>query len=146
VSRGDVLLRVDGQPIDSALDFYERLGSVTNGQELSLTMLREGRERVVRARAEELPPGMVDALVEQLTGMRLVRAENRVYTVQAVRSGSGADRIGIQQGDLLLAINGRALVDEAALRRSVVSLRGESRALIVVQRGNGRYQVAIPLG
>jgi serine protease Do len=89
---------------------------------------------------------MVDALVEQLTGMRLTRSKQGVYTVASVREGSGAERIGVQEGDLLLAINGRALADAAALRRSVVSLRGESRALIVVQRGNGRYQVAIPLG
>ena len=146
VARGDVLLRLDGVAIESARDFYERLGSVTSGQELSLTLYREGHERVVRARAEEIPPDMVDALVEQLTGMRLTRSAQGVYQVEAVRAGSGADRIGVQQGDLLLAINGRALADAAALRRSVVTLRGESRALIVVQRGNGRYQVAIPLG
>ena len=146
VARGDVLTRVDGQVIESARDFYERLGSVTNGQELSLSLYRDGHERVVKAKAEEIPPTMVDALVEQLTGMRLTRSKQGVYTVESVREGSGADRIGVQQGDLLLAINGRALADPAALRRSVVSLRGESRALIVVQRGNGRYQVAIPLG
>jgi S1-C subfamily serine protease len=63
-----------------------------------------------------------------------------------VRAGSGAERIGVQRGDLVLAINGRALANAATLRRSVVGLRGEARALIVVQRGNGRYQVTIPLG
>ncbi|HVN37165.1 MAG TPA: trypsin-like peptidase domain-containing protein [Myxococcota bacterium] len=146
VARGDVLTRVDGQVIESARDFYERLGSVTNGQELSLSLYRDGHERVVKAHAEEIPPTMVSALVEQLTGMRLTRSKQGIYTVAAVREGSGADRIGVQEGDLLLAINGRALADAASLRRSVVSLRGESRALIVVQRGNGRYQVAIPLG
>jgi serine protease Do len=145
VAQGDILMRVDGQVIDSARDFFERLGSVTDGQQLALTLYRDGRERVVNARAEEIPPGQVDALVEQLTGMRLTRSAQGVYTVEAVRAGSGAASIGIRQGDLLLAINGRALADPAALRRSVVSLRGEARALLVVQRGNGRYQVAIPL-
>jgi serine protease Do len=146
VAQGDILLRVDGATIESARDFWERLASVTNGQELALTLLRGGRERVIRARAEEIPKAMVDGLVEQLTGMRLARGAHGVYEVAAVRAGSGADRIGVKPGDLLLAINGRALADEASLRRAAIALRGESRALIVVQRGGGRYHVALPLG
>jgi serine protease Do len=146
VQRGDVLLRIDGQAIESARDFYERLRTMTSGQELALTLLRQGQERGVRLRAEEIPPRIVDSLLEQLTGMRVERGANGAFKVSAVRSGSGADHIGVQPGDLLLAINGRALSDQNALRRCAISLRGESRALIVVQRGNGRYHVAIPLG
>jgi serine protease Do len=146
VKRGDVLLRLDGQVVDSSQDFFERLSSVTNGQELALTLRRDGREQIVRVKAEEIPAGVVSSLVEQLTGMRLERSPGGVYAVAAVRQGSGAERIGVQAGDLLLAINGRALSDPASLRRSVVSLQGQTRALIMVQRGNGRYHVAIPLG
>jgi serine protease Do len=146
VAQGDILVRVDGAEIGSARDFWERLASVTSGQELALTLYRDGRERVVRARAEEIPPAVLDSLVEQLTGMRLARGEQGVYAVAAVRAGSGADRIGVKPGDLVLAINGRALADEASLRRAAVALRGETRALVVVQRGNGRYHVALPLG
>ena len=67
------------------------------------------------------------------------------YAVRSVRQGSGAERIGIQPGDLLLGINGRRLADRASLRRSALDLRGRSRALVVVQRGGGRYHVTIPL-
>jgi serine protease Do len=146
VKRGDVLLRLDGQVVDSSQDFFERLSSVTNGQELALTLRRDGREQVLRVKAEEIPAAVVSSLVEQLTGMRLERSPGGVYAVAAVRQGSGAQRIGVQAGDLLLAINGRALSDPASLRRSAVSLQGQTRALIMVQRGNGRYHVAIPLG
>src|SRR5262245_60224302 len=104
VAQGDILTKVDGQVIDSARDFFERLGSVTDGQQLALTLYRDGKGRVVTARAEEIPPGMVDALVEQLTGMRLTRSTQGVYTVESVRAGSGAATVGIRQGDLLLAI------------------------------------------
>ena len=62
-----------------------------------------------------------------------------------VRSGSGAHRIGIEKGDLILGINGKPLDGQEALRRSVLDLRGRSRALVVVQRGRGRYHVTIPL-
>jgi len=146
VQRGDVLLKLDGQPVDSTRTFFERLTSATSGQELSLTLLRQGVERVVRTRAEEIPPAAVAALVEQILGMRLERSAQGAFAVSGVRGGSGAAQIGIQPGDRVLAINGRALADDAALRRSVAALRGENRALIVVQRGNGRYHVTIPLG
>ena len=67
--------------------------------------------------------------------------------MESVRAGSGADRIGVQPGDLLLGDQRpRARRTPPRCAASVVSLRGETRALIVVQRGNGRYQVAIPLG
>ena len=62
-----------------------------------------------------------------------------------MRAGSGAARIGLQAGDLLLAVNGLPLQDAKALRRSALDLRGRSRALVVVQRGTGRYHVTIPL-
>ena len=65
--------------------------------------------------------------------------------VEAVRPGSGAANIGIEAGDRVLGINGRALANPAAWRRVVLDLRGRSHALVVVQRGRGRYHVTVPL-
>jgi hypothetical protein len=46
----------------------------------------------------------------------------------------------------VLGINGLPLDGEEALRRASLALRGLSGALVVVQRGNGRYHVTIPFG
>jgi S1-C subfamily serine protease len=62
-----------------------------------------------------------------------------------VRSGSGAAQIGLQAGDRILGINGRGLTSPAVWRRVALDLRGRSHALVVVQRGRGRYHVSIPL-
>jgi serine protease Do len=145
VRRGDVVTAVDGQPIESARAFFERLESATDGQRLELGLWREGAARQLAVRAEEIPDTLIARLLEELTGVRVEPARNGGFRVSAVRGGSGADRIGIQAGDLLLAINGLALEGPGELRRSVLSLRGQARALIVVQRGQGRYHVAIPL-
>jgi serine protease Do len=145
VRRGDVVTRLEGQPLTSARDFFERLETVTAGQELELTIRREGRERVMGVRAEEIPDAFVAQLVEELTGLALAPSPRGGFQVNSVRAGSGAHRIGLQRGDLLLGINGRALEDENALRRAVLHLRGQPRALIVVQRGVGRYHVTLPL-
>jgi serine protease Do len=145
VQRGDVVTHLEGQPIASAGEFFERLDAATDGQQLALTLQRGDATRTVTLRAEEVPQAVVGQLIEELTGMQLDPAEQGGFVVRAVRDGSGADRIGVQPGDLLLGINGTALADANALRRQALALRGQSRALIVVQRGNDRYHVAIPL-
>jgi serine protease Do len=146
IRRGDVLTRLDGRPVASARGFFEMLETVTVGQELRLELWRDGKPRTRTARAEEIPDERVVQLVDDLLGLKLgLRGAGGHYVVQAVREGSGADRIGIQPGDLVLGINGRPLADGDALRRSALELRGRHRALVVVQRGGGRYHVTVPL-
>jgi serine protease Do len=145
VHRGDVVTQLDGRPVESARGFFELLASATAGQELELTLWRDGARRSHRVRLEAIPDDAVDRLALELLGLELRRNEAGGYQVRNVRRGSGAEQIGVQPGDVLLDINGRPLGDADALRRSILDLRGHDRALIVVQRGAGRYHVAIPL-
>jgi Do/DeqQ family serine protease len=145
VRRGDVVTQFDGQPLESARGFFERLERTTAGQELHLQVLRDGKTLEIPVRAEQIPEGLVDDLIQELTGMTLTPEAQGGYRVTGVRAGSGAAQIGVREGDLILAIGGRALVDRDALRRATLELRGQPRALVVVQRGPGRYHVALPL-
>jgi serine protease Do len=143
--RGDVVTVLEGRPVNSARGFFEMLQSVTPDQPLELELRRDGAVRRLRLRAERIPEALIGQLVEELLGVTLRVREGGGFAVETVRAGSGAARIGIQPGDLLLAINGRRLLDDETLRRSTLDLRGRDRALIVVQRGAGRYHVTIPL-
>jgi S1-C subfamily serine protease len=144
VQRGDVLTHLDGRPVETARSFFEMLASATAGQQLSLEVRRDGRVHALEARAEQVPEELVATLVSELLGMKLELHEAGGFLVSSVRVGSGAARIGIQPGDIVLGINGRPLEDGDALRRLVLDLRGRSRALVVVRRGAGRYNVTIP--
>ena len=146
IARGDVLQRLEGQPIATPTAFYEVLGQVTQGQRTRLELWRNGKNRTVRPVAKALPAGRVEELSERLLGMRISPNPQGALVVQSVRSGSGAARLGIQAGDLILAVNGRALSGEDGLRTAVLGLRGKTRALVVVGRGRGRYHVTVPLG
>jgi serine protease Do len=147
VRRGDIVTRMDGQPLESAAAFFERLKIATAGQSFALTLQRDGAAKTLRVRTEAVPPKLIDGLLEELTGLAIEpREAGGGFVVTSVRGDSGGDRIGVQTGDLVLGIDGRALEDEAALRRAVLGLRGRSRCQIVVQRGQGRYHVTIPLG
>ena len=144
VERGDVVTHVEKRPPHSAHEFFEMLESVTMHQELRFDLLREGQQLRLTLRAEEFPPDLVSQLAVELLGLSL-ELDRGVFVVTAVRTGSGAARTGFQVGDFVLGINGRQLADKDAFRRSVLDLRGRHRALLVVQRGTGRYHVTVPL-
>jgi len=146
LARGDVVTRVDGHAVTSARSFYEILVTVTPRQVVEITYWRSGKERVAQVRAEQVPAELIDQLTDEMLGLNLepIR-EGTGFRITGVRDGSGAQRIGLQTGDLLLAINGRRVGDGDDLRRSVLDLRGNTRAMVMVQRGAGRYNVTIPL-
>jgi serine protease Do len=145
VERGDIITRVDGHPVRGAREFYEILERSTVEQELRLALFRGSVERQVTAKVVEIPETLIAELAEQMLGFVLEVTPQGGFRVTSVRSGGGAHRIGIERGDLVLGINGKPLDGKEALRRSVLDLRGRSRALVVVQRGRGRYHVTIPL-
>ena len=145
VQRGDVVTRLQGRGVRGARDFFQMLDAVIQGQELELEIFRAGETKRLTLLAEEVPKRVIDALVQERLGLGLTPHEAGGYRVTDVRSGSGSERTGIASGDLILGINGRALSDPAALRRAALDLRGRSRALVVVQRGGGRYHVTVPL-
>jgi len=145
IRRGDVLTHVDGQPLESARGFFERLERTTPGQDLALAALRNGEKLQIAVRAEQIPKGYVTTLLSELLGLTLEPAPRGGFAVSAVRTGSGAEQIGLRRGDVVLAIGGRSLSDAEALRRAVLAVQGLPRALLVVARGAGRYHVALPL-
>jgi S1-C subfamily serine protease len=145
IARGDVIVRMDGSPVRTAREFYEHLERATSGQHLALVLWRAGAERSVSITAAAIPEPQIDALGEQLLGVRLGAPDPAGSLVESVRSGSGAAQIGLQAGDRILGINGRGLTSPAVWRRIALDLRGRSHALVVVQRGRGRYHVTIPL-
>jgi S1-C subfamily serine protease len=71
VKRGDVVTQIDGQPLESARDFFERLARTTAGQELQLTTVRNRETRKLAVRAEQIPQGFVTSLVSDLLGLSL---------------------------------------------------------------------------
>jgi S1-C subfamily serine protease len=121
------------------------LTTITVDQELQVSMFRDGKRQTARIRAEGAPDRLIDELALEMLGLTLEAQDTGGFLVRAVRSGSGSARIGVQTGDLVLGISGRALEDRDALRRSILELRGRTRALVVVQRAGGRYHVTVPL-
>jgi S1-C subfamily serine protease len=89
---------------------------------------------------------MVRSIASRMLGLELkLSAAQHAFEVTDVDTGSAAESLGLRSGDYLLGVNGVALASNEDLRRAVARLRGRARALVVVQRGPGRYHLTLPL-
>ena len=145
VRRGDVLTRLDGLPIRSARQLFEILQTTTPQQRLKIQYWRDGKSFTTEVVAKEIPENVEAELANRLMGLSLEWRDQIGFEISNVRQQSPASLIGLQPGDLILAVNGLVLDSRDALRRAILGLRGRERALVVVQRGRGRYHLMIPL-
>src|SRR5262249_34418216 len=124
--RGDVIAAIDGQPVDDAESVGFRLGVRPLGGSASLKVLRDGQTQVLSlklASAPEIPPraaltirgrspfggaevmNMSPAVAEELS----LQGASRGVVVAAVTDGSTAAQVGVQKGDIVVAVNGQRI-------------------------------------
>jgi Do/DeqQ family serine protease len=124
--RGDVIAGIDGQPADDAESVGFRLGVKPLGGSARLKVLRDGRTQDLSlklASAPEIPPrealtirsrspfdgaevmNVSPAVAEELSLQRASRG----VVVAAVTDGSTAAQVGVQKGDIVVAVNGQRI-------------------------------------
>jgi len=144
--RGDLVASLDGRTIRDAAQLFEMLEGMTTGQVRLFEVYREGKFRKASVKAAELPQAMVDSIASRKLGLDLdLSAKAGSFEITAVAPDSAAAKLGLRAGDHLLRMNGVTLASREDLRRAVARLRSSARALIVVQRGPGRYHLTLPL-
>ncbi len=124
IREGDVITAVGGQAIEdvSALNF--RIGTIRPGEQVELTLLRDGAERTVRARVET-PPGDPSPQTVTIGGRNPFTG-----AVVADLSPAFADLIGadpMSSGVILMGVSGRSYAAAAGFRRGdiVRTLNGQ---------------------
>ena len=149
---GDIVVAADGTAIDSSSALRNRIGLTPVGEDIELTVLRDGRRRTIEVeigKTGQLALAGGDTF-DRLRGadFRNMDANDRRLgdvagvLVASVEQGSPAWRNGIREGDIVLAVN-RVRVKNLdqlseALERSggtiaLSVLRGNARLFIVVQ-------------
>ncbi|MBZ5603586.1 MAG: PDZ domain-containing protein [Acidobacteriia bacterium] len=85
------------------------------------------------------------ALAQGYIGVALVDSRSGTVVAQ-VAAGGPADRAGLKQGDLLLAINDRPVASAAGGSGAITSMAAGSTARLAIVRGGERRIVAITIG
>jgi serine protease Do len=155
---GDVILQIDGEVMPQAGAVSSRIGLSRPGQKVKLKVWRDQAERDVEvtltaARADK--EAAADAAGDAEQGNRLglalrpltaeERQQARIDQGLLVQGAQGAAaRAGLEQGDVVLAINGKPVSSVDDIRR-VLDGKPRSVALLVWRDGD-RLFVPVPLG
>lgn len=154
VERGDILLEMDGEPVDDLGDLVRLLGQHGPGDEVSLRVLHGDDERTLTVTLGDRDGGPYLGLtpcrgpVDIEPGV-IVRLGEPGATIVDVEPDSPADLAGLQAGDVIVAVDGQALDpgNEADLAEIIAAYEpGDTVTLEISRPGEESRDVAVELG
>jgi Do/DeqQ family serine protease len=124
VREGDVITAVGGQGVDDAAALNFRIGVVRPGEQVELTVFRDGSERTLRARVEA-PPGDATPQTVTIGGRNPFTGAAVADLTPALADQIGADPMA--GGVILTGVSGRSYAAAAGFRPGdiVRSLNGQ---------------------
>jgi serine protease Do len=143
---GDVVVRVDGQPVERAYRLRWMVSSLGIGRTVAIELMRGGESHRVEAVLAPLPGGGAPFQREppvtlradlrplgfKLAGPVVTGTHGRGFRVSAIDPSSAAYAAGLREGDVVLRIGDRELKQADELTELV---RGRSIVRLFVQHG-----------
>jgi|LSQX01.1.fsa_nt_gb serine protease Do len=154
----DVITKIDGKTVDTALDLRRLTQAVSPGSSVTLTVVRDKAEKTISVKLGEAPSGAETAKGE--TGGKLgLSVENlneqkarslgipktTGVVVSAVEQGGAADRAGIQAKDVITRVNNTTITNVASFNNAISKLKADDTAVMVIHRGGNSAIIEVPL-
>ena len=157
VKAGDVILELNGTPVADASQLSMRVNTTAPGERATLTVWREGKQQTLTAKirsatdqvaSAEEGAGPAEQAQLGLTLRPLTRDERSEAGVPnglvVERAQGHAAEAGIQEGDVIIGVDGTAIESVAQLRKLVQD--HHKRVALLIQRGDNRLFVPLALG
>ncbi len=164
VQRGDVILKIDGSPVESATQLKNVVAQIPIGKKIEMSVIRDKKEKRLSVTIGEQPKEMAAAgredpqqsktslaglqiheLTEELANRFGLSGNERGVVVTEVDPGSRAEAAGVRRGDVILEINRMSTPSAEAFERVVGDLKaGESVLLLVRRQGRTLFITITP--
>jgi S1-C subfamily serine protease len=152
VVRGDILLQIDGESVDGMVELMAVLGEHEAGDEVKLTVLHGDDERALTAtlgdRDDVAYLGVVPCAGVPVPEQRLRIYEDKPgATITDVVPDTPADQAGLQEGDVIVAVDEQELDLENSLADVITAYEpGDTVTLQVERPGEEPREVTVELG
>jgi serine protease Do len=159
IEQGDVIVSFDGKPVEDSKDLPRIVAATPVGKSVTVKVMREGKEisRTVSVgemeeeaadKGKAPAPASLGLSVQTITPklaqeMGLKTTEGVVVT--KVAPGSAAAEASLRTGDVILELDRKPIKSAEEFTRKVQQLKGKESVLLLVQRGQGRLFVPVPL-
>jgi len=127
IKPGDIILKVDGQPVYRQGDMQNIVNSVEEGTEITLLLLRNGEEIQTTVKTK----------FDQKQGQQVIGVYTCWNILSQVDEGSPAYEAGIRDGDYIYSINGQQIYNEESISSALHSVgEGEEIMLVLLPSGD----------
>ena len=157
--QGDVVIHFDGRDVEDVGSFRNRVSLVTPGSEVSMVVVRDGREVSLNVKIGKLPERMsaraepqVDTLdelgfavqdISEETAERLELRSREGVVISSVEPGSLAASAGLRPGVIILELNRESIQDLADFRAKLKQASDDHSLLFLISDQRGTRYVAI---
>ena len=161
IARGDVIIRFNGQEVESQHELPAMVAFLPVGTEVKVVVLRDGKEKTIEVTLEEMTDEKVASgparesekmkedmgftaqnltpeLVEQLD---LDSAEGAL--ISSVEPGSPAAEAGLRRGDVILEVDRKRIEDVKVLSDVLEKASDKNSVLFLVTRGGRTLFIAV---
>ncbi|OAM79344.1 Do family serine endopeptidase [Devosia elaeis] len=160
IKSGDIILKVDGDQIDDALDLSRTIAGKAPDSTVELTLWRDGAETTISVQLTQLDetaqatpdnPVPPEALPEAATSLGMTLVPNGDGSggllVQNVEDGSAAGQRGIATGDVVLEVDNQVVQTPGDFDQAIagVQQKGLNTALLKVSRGGEARFIGLPI-
>lgn len=170
LKEGDIITEASGKAVDGPAGLVEQVRARKPGEPMKLVWLRDGRTmkgeaRLEERKAEAYRPRFDERALKELEKLgdpETWRGERRAFLgvtpgdeedgqqpgvlVGTVEAGSAAERMGLQPGDRITAINGEAVGDFEALAARIRGMKPGDRVTVTALRGGAPQEHTGTLG
>ena len=158
IEPGDVIVAYDGEPVEDTRDVQSRVVATRPGTTVPLDIVRNGEPLTLDVTIGELDleaevrPATADAREETSEGFGItvrdltpevarrlrVPDDTEGAVVADVQRGGTAAAAGMQQGDIILRVNGAEVASAGEATAALAAIESGRTAFLLVQRGETR--------
>lgn len=159
IKSGDVITKIDGKEIDSAIDLRHTVQAIAPGTVVKVVAIRNKTERVLSVKLDEAPNTSdetanddvdkvgvtVQALTPQIAKQLGIDENTTGVLVQKVEPGSAAERAGIQVKDVITEVDNMPITSVASFLKAAKALKSGDTAVVVILRDNRNEIIEMPI-